>query len=338
MGNSQSESSKIPKDVDPNTTVPSGALEAAECSRTLQKPSGEQSESRAVVSDLIEPADVGTDEKTMDNEPRKDSNADVSSGQGEKILPLSVYKERTISDNYHLMGYPTPILKGDLFNRATYHEVVDEKQFPYMAFLSFGLHNFMSYAAHFCKYEAQNNADIISVGSGNGMVDKEIIATYRKHFGEDIKITLVDPNPDYEVDFRVVDDLIRARPEIVGNCIVLILWPDPMGENDGYDIDAIRELRPLAALVLYDPTEVSGSDELTGFLRYQTKETVGCGFNDYSDVGFGNYAVEKVTSLEVYTEAGRKFEMFGREMTTGLATRLYSLRLLKLKKIACDTF
>lgn len=56
------------------------------------------------------------------------------------------------------------------------------------------------------------------------------------------------------VDFPLVRDLVAARPEIVGNCVLFLCWP---AVNDSvYDYEAVTMLKPLAAVVVYSAKSV----------------------------------------------------------------------------------
>lgn len=169
------------------------------------------------------------------------------------------------------LTYPTSILFED-FNRRLYiYGEYTIKSFD-RGVLGVGINNFFSYAAYFCAHEAQEGAiEIISVGSGDGSVDRGIREAYRDHFGSTLNITLVDVNPKYKVDFRTVDNLIEKRPTIVGNCCLLIIWPVESCDNDEYDIDSICKLQPQAVLTLYEISGISGSDPFRKFLDNKKK-------------------------------------------------------------------
>jgi hypothetical protein len=199
-----------------------------------------------------------------------------------------------------------------------------------------GLSNFMSYAAHFCKDEGQNGAfEAISVGSGDGTVDNGIIEAYHDHFGEELEITLVDKNPKYDVHFRTVKDLIKKRPSVVGNCILLIIWPEFDGKNDGYDIDAVRELQPLAALALYETTGVSGGVYFQIFVGNKSTKDYRRRWAplDDEDLGLENYAVEEVAYQRANLIAGEEYQFGNITWIQEPGMRAYCFRMVKLKRI-----
>lgn len=111
----------------------------------------------------------------------------------------------------------------------------------------------------------------ISVGSGTGQVEYLL----------DRNIICVDPQPEsynkYPTDgkcirpsYAYVDDLIKANPDVVGKCTVLIVWPleskDQHAEQP-YDMEAIDKLKPCHLLVIYEESGMSGSDSLYQFIR-----------------------------------------------------------------------
>ena len=61
-----------------------------------------------------------------------------------------------------------------------------------------GPRKFLSTAVHFCDEETRKGEiDVVSVGSGDGSLEKAIIAAYRQHYGNSSKLNviLVDPDP-----------------------------------------------------------------------------------------------------------------------------------------------
>lgn len=134
-----------------------------------------------------------------------------------------------------------------------------------------GVLNFLSIAVQFCKEETQGGKiDVVSIGCGDGFVEKNILAAYRTCFENPsrLNIILVDPDERYksEVHFKYVDDLISVSPHIVANCVLFIFCPPPDTSNNGYDFDSIRKLKPMAILSEYDATGVSGSRDFVQFL------------------------------------------------------------------------
>jgi len=92
----------------------------------------------------------------------------------------------------------------------------------------------------------------ISIGSGNGFVEnKNSLCNW----------ICIDPNPlsylknnDDKIyknpDYKTCEELISAKPEIIGNNVLFLNWCDP---NDStYDYDAIILLKPKAILVVHE--------------------------------------------------------------------------------------
>ncbi len=104
-----------------------------------------------------------------------------------------------------------------------------------------------------CKFVAQY---IVSVGCGNGVYEYE--AT--KHDLElRKKLILVDPAPEsYELwpttgvgflkpDYATVADLIKQKPHVVGNCVLLMIWLDIA---DRFDYPSFETLKPLSVICM----------------------------------------------------------------------------------------
>lgn len=87
---------------------------------------------------------------------------------------------------------------------------------------------------------------IVSVGSGCAYLE------YAAYGGDD-RCICVDPDAPYALivpHYPTVEDLVRARPELVGACTLVCCWCRP---NDStYDAEAVRLLRPLAVLALIE--------------------------------------------------------------------------------------
>lgn len=187
--------------------------------------------------------------------------------------------------------------------------------------VALGVENFTKAATQFCKEEAAaGEIPIVSIGSGDGTVEKEIIAQYRERFGKEISIQLVDPDPKFHriADFETVDHLIRENPRIVGNCVALIIWPYPtrikvMKEyvEDNYDVEAVQKLQPRAALIVYESTGGSGSNDFRIFLHEDSLDDIPAEqFGSYNWVskflfqkkecyGLDNYAVLEVARQKI---------------------------------------
>ena len=161
---------------------------------------------------------------------------------------------------------------------------------------------FQSFLFHFIDY-FKKGKKIISVGSGNAYFE----SIMRKHVFDHEKLRLdivcIDPDPLHftpnplpffsrnilsdnistkkvvciKPKFRSVDELIRRNSEIVGNCFLMLIWPDP---SAGYDIEAIHLLKPIGIFIIYKKLErsdsriieyLAGSKVLQQFLRGNTK-------------------------------------------------------------------
>lgn len=97
---------------------------------------------------------------------------------------------------------------------------------------------------------------IVSVGSGTGAYEFELTEG-RPELRQ--RLILVDPAPDsfqqkpkddrraMAPHFAATRDLVAARPEVVGRCILLLLWPH---WELTYDVEAVEVLQPLGIVSL----------------------------------------------------------------------------------------
>ena len=92
---------------------------------------------------------------------------------------------------------------------------------------------------------------IVSVGSGNGECEKELMTIGVKN------MILVDPYPlDYRPgdpvvirpDYPTIQYLIADRPQIVNECVLFIPWSDPCDAI--YDLEAINLLNPKSVVII----------------------------------------------------------------------------------------
>lgn len=132
---------------------------------------------------------------------------------------------------------------------------------------------------HFKVYmdDCKNVASFfVSVGSGNGMYEYEMTKN-----DEDMrkKLILVDPNPEsfmpypssnkyIKPHFPLVKDLIKQKPEVVGDCVLILIWPFYQGS---YDFESILILEPRSIIILYErpddwPSGAAGSFLLSSFI------------------------------------------------------------------------
>jgi hypothetical protein len=112
---------------------------------------------------------------------------------------------------------------------------------------------------------------IISVGSGMG-VDEALM---KRKFG--CKLITVEPTTNKfdayregvrsveKPDFKYVSQIQGAYPELVGNCVVMLLYPLP--DWAMYDIFSIYQMKPRQVVIMYNPFGASGSFLLHNFLR-----------------------------------------------------------------------
>lgn len=99
---------------------------------------------------------------------------------------------------------------------------------------------------------------VVSVGSGNGLLERILYDCYLSIFGLKLEVICVDPNPlsfasrglsetFFEPSFPRVSDLVNSRPELVGNernergVFLLLNWCYPLLS---YDREAVEKLKP----------------------------------------------------------------------------------------------
>src|SRR6185437_11465893 len=99
---------------------------------------------------------------------------------------------------------------------------------------------------------------IVSIGSGTGRLEYVLKNEYK------FDIICVDPEPEsfekypadgkcLKPDFDLVSDLIKKDPTIVGNCILLMIWPWYTDVNNDYDYQAMIDLKANAIIIQYEP-------------------------------------------------------------------------------------
>ena len=105
---------------------------------------------------------------------------------------------------------------------------------------------------------------IISVGCGNGAYEYEISLDNEKLRS---KMILVDPEPEQfgkypktgrhlAVTHTTVASLVAQKPDVVDNCVLLLIWPPPtLPENrlePSYDYEAVMALKPKSIIIVYE--------------------------------------------------------------------------------------
>lgn len=98
--------------------------------------------------------------------------------------------------------------------------------------VALGVENFMVTTQFYEDEAAGGEIEIVSIGSGDGTIEKDIMAEYHSRFRKDLpRINLVDPDPKFDgiVDFKTVNHLIEENPNVVGNCVAFMIWPLPVG-------------------------------------------------------------------------------------------------------------
>ena len=117
----------------------------------------------------------------------------------------------------------------------------------------FGIDTVLENITEFLASYQDKSFPLVSIGSGNGALEKLILERNNK-----TNIICIDPfpssfsqipiqlSPDYAYDL----DLIGANPAIVENCLLLLNWCNP--NYSTYDYDAIQRLKPVAFISIYE--------------------------------------------------------------------------------------
>ena len=151
-------------------------------------------------------------------------------------------------------------------------------------------------AAQLLRFPA--HLPIVSVGSGNGVKEFCIASA---GVAKD-RFVCVDPEPEsfdkfpgnleecIQPSFALCKDLVAARPDLVGACILLLMWPnttlvpllcksrgsaasevraagDAPPDAVGYDFEAIQMLNPVGLVCLYELAGAAGSNLLHKWCR-----------------------------------------------------------------------
>lgn len=112
---------------------------------------------------------------------------------------------------------------------------------------------------------------IVSVGSGNGYVERHI----EKKFGR--QIYCVDPKKYDQMDQSVyktseydnVTQLLLSKPELTSHSITFINWSYPYDSSEwSYDYQAIKTLESDHVLIVFESSGIAGSTILHKWLKY----------------------------------------------------------------------
>lgn len=96
---------------------------------------------------------------------------------------------------------------------------------------------------------------IVSVGCGTGKYEL-FLMKQKELFG--LEWVLVDPAQQsfdtgpviLKADYATVGGLMRERPHLFGNCVVLLIWSNP--SQSVYDYEAVQSLHPTDIVVLWE--------------------------------------------------------------------------------------
>lgn len=142
------------------------------------------------------------------------------------------------------------------FSNPTIPDIPKNQHVYSTGVLLLGPENVHEYIRNVCVV---SKLPIISVGSGNGVIERELESA----FG--IQIICVDPTPlswsmehaKYRApDFATVEDLVSQHPELIDQCNVFINWAFP---THSYDMEAVHLLRPRNVVTITDVGPLRGA-------------------------------------------------------------------------------
>jgi len=123
---------------------------------------------------------------------------------------------------------------------------------------------------------------IVEVGSGSGALLKILEMNFpdKKFIGIDpIKYEYIKNTPEElkrNPDFDTTENLIKAMPELIGKCAILVNWPEPQTfplheykktyTGSKYDFMAINILKPKYILACFDVSGSAGSNLFVDFI------------------------------------------------------------------------
>lgn len=131
---------------------------------------------------------------------------------------------------------------------------------------------------YFIAIKTTTNCPIVSVGSGNGHVEK-----YIEKFLDRVEIICVDPVSEKDLyllnmgaglsesevknpQFVCVEELLLLRPELVSNSTTFLNWSEP---NDStYDYESVKALDSENVLVVFESTGSGGGKIMQQWLNY----------------------------------------------------------------------
>lgn len=140
----------------------------------------------------------------------------------------------------------------------------------------------------FQDFLKMNDHPVVSVGSGIGWFEKLMETKY------DMNIICVDPHPTsnynksifenatksdlpmHMPDFRTCDDLLLAKPDLIGNCKLLLIYPTPDGGGQDYDFSAIQQIQPSSIFLLVDVSGSAGGEKLLTYLNRGVENDIWC--------------------------------------------------------------
>lgn len=131
--------------------------------------------------------------------------------------------------------------------------------------------------ARLLSLATKDNNNIVSVGCGTGKYEQYMKS---KYLLKEMNWILVDPNQkSYDKsevvirsDFENCEKLVKSKPELIKNCVLLLIWPSP--NNSDYDYQAVQLLKPCEIISMWElpPGEDYGSSMGITLSRFLLKK------------------------------------------------------------------
>jgi len=132
------------------------------------------------------------------------------------------------------------------------------------------IENVSNHIEHMLKQVMPDVARIIALGAGDGLFETALEEKCKSVEN----IILIDPNPSQfsgiagRADFSTAQEYVANTSGEAYNCVMLINWPYPDGENNnGWDLQAIKDVNPKYIITIVDSTGGAGSKQFLVYLE-----------------------------------------------------------------------
>lgn len=144
---------------------------------------------------------------------------------------------------------------------------------------------------------------IVEVGTGNGYIARLLrdkgynIIPIDKNPGK--FISSVKDCKGLEPEYSTVDDLLKEKKDLVGNCVLFLNWPLP--NDSSYDYDAMISLQPKFIITAVDMSGTGGGSKWLSYLENYVESGFYNGMeNEWESEFKYNYTLVNQTIKEGY--------------------------------------